>query len=85
MQKDLGADSGTMQLEQTVKGYGDQATGADELQAGMSQEGSRTAHEINQIATNSNVRFELDTEINAWGEVDFWKLWRRQYRENFKD
>ncbi len=43
-----------------------------------------TATEAQQIQANANLRLILLNKVNFWGEKEFWKLWYREYKANFK-
>lgn len=43
-----------------------------------------TATEAQQIQANANLRLVLMNKVNFWWEEEFWRLWYREYRANFK-
>ena len=61
------------------------ATGIDARQMGISGGPDVTLGEAQQLQANNNLRSLFEIRINNQGEKQFWMLWLRAYRQNFKD
>jgi hypothetical protein len=77
-------DNTAFSVKELLEGEARTAVGADQLQSGMLGEKQRTLGEVQQVQSNANLGFLLQSRINAWGEKDFWKYWYREYKANFK-
>ena len=59
------------------------STGSSKNSMGVLSEQQRTLGEQEITQANANLRYILGSKINSWGETRFWKLWYRQYQQNF--
>ena len=76
-------DNTAFSVKSLLEGEARIATGADAMQSGIMGEKQRTLGEVQQVQSNANIGFLLQSKINAWGEKDYWRYWYREYKANF--
>lgn len=84
LEKDLNKST-TGAIKELLDAESRLTTGADAMQAGVLSPNVRTLGEVQQVQANANLRFLLGSRVNAWGEVQFWKYWYREYKGNWNN
>ena len=67
-------------IMETLKGLGERATGATELQQGAIAGSRRTATEIATVQEGADTRFSLSAKIFGWSEKAFARYWYKMYK-----
>jgi len=83
MQKDLNRGT-SFNVEDAIDREAQLSTWAGATQQGALTEDARTLGEQQMVQSSADLKFGLGSEVNAWGERDFWEQWYRAYKVHFK-
>lgn len=72
-------------MRQLLKRESGLSTGIDQVIQWVRSDKSITARESQTVQQNANLNLALNNKVASWAEKEFWKLWFREYQENFDD